>query len=95
MNQNSMDALFSGLTGNTIPSEKTAPAAEVKKSNNKAICTKADADLYQKIRIIAAQEKLDIVDVINASFRLAISKYEAEKGPVQGTERGNPDQLFK
>ena len=105
---NGMDALFNGLTGSVQPSSvptvndghsQPAQNHEKQKSSVKQLeerfCTIVDCEQLRKIRIIAARENLQIKEVVNAAFDLAIGEYEKIHGKIDGEIRGNPKRLFK
>jgi len=103
----SMSALFSGLTGAPKTTDKVAKndleqrnsSVETKQSDEivleERFCTIADRNALRKIRIIAAREHLQIKEVVNAAFALAISNYEKKHGKLDGDIKGNPKNLFE
>ena len=103
----SMSALFSGLTG-SAKSNKNMENENVERSDvssfskskqdnvpEERFCTIADRDALRKIRIIAAREHLQIKEVVNAAFALAISNYEKKHGKLDSEVKGNPKNLFE
>ena len=102
----SMSALFSGLmgtpkaTGESVRDEvgQKKNSGETRQSKEKVheerFCTIANRDALRKIRIIAAREHLQIKEVVNAAFVLAISLYEKKHGVLIGDIKGNPNSLF-
>lgn len=103
MNNDSLDALFTGLTG--TPQEST-PSKAVSRSRRKArknkpsvdkkerFCTIVSSDLLHKIRLIANREGLQIKDVVNAAFEKALKSYERKHGVIEGEVRRNVSNLF-
>ena len=108
MNNNSLDALFTGLTG-TQTAESTkddAPSSsksrqekkpDLPKDEKKAeerFCTIVSSDLIHKIRIIANRERLQIRDVVNAAFEKAIKSYERKHGTIDDDVKRDAKDLF-
>lgn len=103
MNNDSLDALFTGLTG--TPQEST-PSKAASRSRRKARKNKPSADkeerfcsivssaLLHKIRLIANHEGLQIKDVVNAAFEKAVKSYERKHGVIEGEVRRNVGNLF-
>lgn len=103
MNNDSLDALFTGLTG--TPQEST-PSMAASRSRRKArknkpsvdkeerFCTIVSSDLLHKIRLIANHEGLQIKDVVNAAFEKAVKSYERKHGVIEGEVRRNVGNLF-
>ena len=98
MNNDKLEALFSGLT--TVPQAeskdsrdgKTPAKKEKKKSRTKKaeekpvesrFCTIVDNEVLKKIRLIATKEGLNVKDVVGAAFEKAISSYERKHGKLQ------------
>lgn len=103
MNNDSLDALFTGLTG-TPQDQKPTKAVSLpqrkpkknKPSGNKEehFCTIVSSGLLKKIRLIANREGLQIKEVVNAAFEKAIKSYERKHGVIEGDGRGNVGNLF-
>lgn len=103
MNNDSLDALFTGLTG--APQE-SKPSMAVSRTQRKAkknkprvmkeerFCTIASSRLLHKIRLIASREGLQIKEVVNAAFEKAIKNYERKHGVINDDSRSNVDNLF-
>ena len=103
MNNDSLDALFTGLTG--TPQEST-PSKAASRSRRKArknkpsvdkeerFCTIVSSDLLHKIRLIANHEGLQIKEVVNAAFEKAIKSYERKHGVIKDDGRSNVDNRF-
>lgn len=103
MNNDSLDALFTGLTGTHQESKtsKAAPHSQKKARKNKPsvnkeerFCTIVSSDLLHKIRLIASREGLQIKDVVNAAFEKAVKSYERKHGVIEGEVRRNVGNLF-
>ena len=108
MNNNSLDALFTGLTGTqTAESAKDDASSSSKsrqeqrsdlpKDEKKAeerFCTIVSSDLIRKIRIIANRERLQIKDVVNAAFEKAIKSYERKHGTIDDDVKRDAKDLF-
>ena len=103
MNKDSLDALFTGLTGTTHESKPTKaasrPLRKAKKNQSKLMeeerfCTIVSSELLHKIRLIASREGLQIKDVVNAAFDKAVKGYERKHGVIEGEIRGNVGNLF-
>ena len=103
MNNDSLDALFTGLTGTTHESKPSTaasrPQRKAKKNKPKVMeeerfCTIVSSDLLHKIRLIASREGLQIKDVVNAAFEKAIKSYERKHGTLEGSVRGDTKTLF-
>lgn len=103
MNNDSLDALFTGLTGTHEESKpsKAASRSQRKARKNKPsvnkeerFCTIVSSDLLHKIRLIASREGLQIKDVVNATFEKAIKSYERKHGVIKDDGRSNVDNLF-
>ena len=103
MNNDSLDALFTGLTGTTHESKPSKaasrPLRKAKKNQSKLMeeerfCTIVSSELLHKIRLIASREGLQIKDVVNAAFDKAVKGYERKHGVIEGEIRGNVDNLF-
>ena len=103
MNNDSLDALFTGLTG-TLPGPKPSKAAahpQRKATKNKSsdmkevhFCTIVSSDLLHKIRLIASREGLQIKEVVNAAFEKAVKSYERKHGVIKDDGRSNVGNLF-
>ena len=105
MDDNSFDALFSGLTGKSEekpqaePKENEGKKQEVKEyktepKQESRFCTILRKDLQKKIRLIALKESLQIKDVVEAALQKAVESYERKHGKVEDDIRGNPKNLF-
>lgn len=109
MNNQYLDALFTGLTGakteDTTGKEPTVSqqSAEEKrerkafksaKQTEERFCTIVSSVLLRKIRIIANREGLQIKDVVNAAFEKAVKSYERKHGVIEGEVRRNVGNLF-
>lgn len=106
MNDNSLDALFSGLTGAQSPKEngkdnnlsnhsrKDAKRQTKENGAEERFCTIVSSELLHKIRVIAKRERLQIKEVVNAAFEKAISSYERKHGTIDGDVRGSTKNLF-
>ena len=103
MNNDSLDALFTGLTGTYQESKlsKAASHSQKKARKNKPsvnkeerFCTIVSSDLLHKIRLIASREGLQIKDVVNAAFEKALKSYERKHGVIEGEVRRNVGNLF-
>ena len=102
MNNDSLDALFTGLTGTTHESKPSKaalrPQRKAKRNKPRAMeerfCTIVSSELLHKIRLIASREGLQIKDVVNAAFEKAIKSYERKHGVIEGDIRGNVGNLF-
>ena len=103
MNNDSLDALFTGLTG-TPQEQKPTKAVSLpqrkpqknKPSGNKEehFCTIVSSDLLNKIRLIASHEGLQIKEVVNAAFEKAVKSYERKHGVIKDDGRSNVGNLF-
>ena len=103
MNNESLDALFTGLTGTsqepkhsetvTNP-QRTARKKKPRVLEEERFCTIVSTELLHKIRLIASREGLQIKDVVNAAFEKAIKSYERKHGVIEGDIRGNVGNLF-
>ena len=103
MNNDSLDALFTGLTG-THQESKPSKAASLSQrkarknkpsvNNEERFCTIVSSDLLHKIRLIASREGLQIKDVVNAAFEKAVKSYERKHGLLEGSVRGDTKTLF-
>ena len=103
MNNDSLDALFTGLTGThqestpSMAASRSPRKARKNKSNvnkEERFCTIVSSDLLHKIRLIASREGLQIKDVVNAAFVKAIKSYERKHGVIKDDGRSNVDNLF-
>ena len=106
MNDSSLDALFSGLTGGQSPKENSKGNILSNHSRNdvkrqtkengaeERFCTIVSSELLHKIRVIAKRERLQIKEVVNAAFEKAISSYERKHGTIDGDVRGSTKNLF-
>ena len=103
MNNESLDALFSGLTGTpqkpkptkaTVRPQRKARKNQPNDNKEERFCTIVSSDLLHKIRLIASREGLQIKDVVNAAFEKAIKSYEHKHGMLEGSVRGNAKTLF-
>ena len=103
MNNDSLDALFTGLTGTHQESKpsKAASRSQRKARKNKPsvnkeerFCTIVSSDLLHKIRLIASREGLQIKDVVNAAFEKAVKSYERKHGVIEGEVRRKVGNLF-
>lgn len=109
MNNNNLDALFTGLTGGnieeTVRKQPMAPPPSVDERNGKQttsstkqpeerFCTIVSSALLRKIRIIANREGLQIKDVVNAAFEKAVKSYERKYGTVDGEVKRSAKDLF-
>lgn len=103
MNNDSLDALFSGLTGTTHESKPSKAASRHQRNAKKnkprvleeeRFCTIVSSELLHKIRLIASREGLQIKDVVNAAFEKAVKGYERKHGVIEGDIRGNVGNLF-
>lgn len=102
MDDNSFNALFSGLIGK--PQEPEAQpkgkekeegkqeTSEIKPSSR--FCTILRKDVQKKIRLIALKESLQIKDVVEAALLKAIDSYERKHGKVEDDIKGNVKNLF-
>lgn len=103
MNNDSLDALFTGLTGTsqkpkhsevlTNP-QRTARKKKPRVLEEERFCTIVSSVLLHKIRLIASREGLQIKDVVNAAFEKAIKSYERKHGVIEGDIKGNVGNLF-
>ena len=103
MNNESLDALFTGLIGSHQEStlSKAASHSLRKARKNKPsvykeerFCTIVSSDLLHKIRFIASREGLQIKDVVNAAFEKAVKSYERKHGVIEGEVRRKVGNLF-
>ena len=103
MNNDSLDALFTGLTGTHQESKPSKAASQSQKKARKnkpsvnkeeRFCTIVSSDLLHKIRLIASREGLQIKEVVNAAFDKAIKSYERKHGVIKDDGRSNVDNLF-
>lgn len=109
MNNNSLDALFTGLTGTQAkdtdsnkPDKHSSPTAEHDDSSRsqptkqaeERFCTIVSSDLLHKIRVIAKREGLQIKDVVNAAFDKAVKSYERKYGVVETDIKRSAKNLF-
>ena len=103
MNNESLDALFTGLTGMPQEERPSTSAASLhgaarknksKDTKEERFCTIVSSDLLHKIRLIASREGLQIKDVVNAAFEKAIKSYERKHGTLEGSVRGDTKTLF-
>ncbi len=103
MNNDSLDALFTGLTGTPRepkPSKHVfGPQRKAKKNKPRVMkeehfCTIVSSGLLNKIRLIASREGLQIKEVVNAAFEKAIKSYERKHGVIKDDSRSNIDNLF-
>ena len=104
MKEDSLNALFSGLTGtkenaklaSTI--EKTPIRSRQKKQeaskNEERFCTIVNSDLLKKVRIIALREGLQIKDIVNAALSKAIHGYERKNGPITELPKRNASDII-
>ena len=104
MDNNRLDALFTGLTGtgdtqqqeanqSSIPSAKERKKLE-KETQTERFCTIVNAELLKKVRIIANREGLQIKDVVEAAFMKAINNYERKHGKIEQDPKKNLKDLF-
>ena len=103
MNNDSLDALFTGLTGTSQNPKHTEAITNPHRASRKKearvmkeerFCTIVSSELLQKIRLIASREGLQIKDVVNAAFEKAVKSYERKHGVIEGEIRGNVGNLF-
>ena len=108
MNNNNLDALFTGLTGaNTeetvskptasppsVDERKGRKATPSTKQPEKRFCTIVSSALLRKIRIIANREGLQIKEVVNAALEKAVKNYERKYGTVDGEVKRSAKDLF-
>ena len=110
MNNKSLDALFTGLTGNSQPptpnnlagsqpnkaaeSQERRTIQSQEKQPEERFCTIVQSETLRKIRIIANREGLQIKDVVGAAFEKAIKSYERKHGAVDGGLKGDASNLF-
>ena len=110
MNNKSLDALFTGLTGSSRPLTPDNPVesqpSKVAASNERTamlsqekqpeerFCTIVQSETLRKIRIIANREGLQIKDVVGVAFEKAIKSYERKHGTVDGGLKGDASNLF-
>ena len=97
MNNNSLDALFTGLTGTQTAESRQEKRSDLPKDEKKAeerFCTIVSSDLIRKIRIIANRERLQIKDVVNAAFEKAIKSYERKHGTIDDDVKRDAKDLF-
>ena len=103
MNNESLDALFTGLTGMPQEERPSTSAASLhgaarknksKDTKEERFCTIVSSDLLHKIRLIASREGLQIKDVVNAAFEKAVKSYERKHGVIEGEVRRNVGNLF-
>ena len=103
MNNDSLDALFTGLTGTHQESKPSKAASQSQKKARKnkpsvnkeeRFCTIVSSELLYKIRLIASREGLQIKEVVNAAFDKAIKSYERKHGVIKDDGRSNVDNLF-
>ena len=103
MNNDSLDALFTGLTGTPQEQKPTMavsrPQRKAKKNKPRVMkevrfCTIVSSRLLNKIRLIASREGLQIKEVVNAAFDKAIKSYERKHGVIKDDGRSNVDNLF-
>lgn len=103
MNNDSLDALFTGLTGTPQESTLSKAASRLRRKARKnkpsvnkeeRFCTIVSSDLLHKIRLIASREGLQIKNVVNAAFEKAVKSYERKHGVIEGEVRRNVGNLF-
>ncbi len=109
MNNNNLDALFTGLTRTnteeTVSKQPTAlpPSVDERKGKKatpstkqpeERFCTIVSSALLRKIRIIANREGLQIKEVVNAAFEKAVKSYERKYGTVDGEVKRSAKDLF-
>ena len=103
MNNDSLDALFTGLTGTSQepkPSNASArPQRRTIKNNpqdtkEEHFCTIVSSGLLHKIRLIANREGLQIKEVVNAAIEKAIKIYVRKHGVIEDDGRSTVSNLF-
>lgn len=103
MNNDSLDALFTGLTGTHQESKPSKAASQSQKKARKnkpsvnkeeRFCTIVSSELLYKIRLIASREGLQIKDVVNTAFEKAVKSYERKHGVIEGEVRRKVGNLF-
>ena len=92
MKEDSLNALFSGLTGTkenaklASTNEKAPMRSRQKKQeaskNEERFCTIVNSDLLKKVRIIALREGLQSKDIVNAALSKAVHGYERKNGTI-------------
>lgn len=107
MDNNKLDALFSGLTGahesqekaveqpnkqgNKQQSARAKQKEHEQKNHEERFCTIVNSETLKKIRIIANREGLSIKDVVDAAFDKAISSYERKHGKIEEVKKSAKD----
>jgi len=85
-----MNSLLDGLTSSPSPVKRGRKISAKEEEN---VCTKIESSLYKKAKLMSSIENIPIKDIINKGLEYIISTYEAKKGVLEVSDKGDKGDL--